>query len=141
MAGLFDNLPNPEDVEAVMGVDTYALVSGCQVLRAEPGYAEVKMPVGPSVLNGHGNLHGGAMFTLADYASALASNLCGHPTMAVNASIQFMSAVRGGHVIAKATTVKNGKRLKFQTVDIVDADGRLVAVFQSGAMHVPRRDG
>ena len=136
---MFERLPNPKEVEAVMGLDAYARHSGCEVLRAEPGYAEVRLPVGPEVLNGHGNLHGGALFTLADYAAALASNLCDHPTMAVNGSIAYLSAVRGGHVVAKARTVKNGRRMTFQLVEIYDAEERLVATFQGGSMHVPQK--
>lgn len=138
---MFERLPNPEQVEAIMGIDTYAQKTGCEILRAEPGYAEVRLPIVPGVLNGHGNLHGGALFTLADYAAALASNLCDHPTMAVSCSIAYLNAVRGGHVLAKARTVKNGRRMKFQLVEIFDAEDRLVATFQGGAMHVSRREG
>lgn len=124
-----------------MGIDLFAREIGCEVLRAEPGYAEVRLPLAPKVMNGHGNLHGGALFTLADYASALASNLNDHPTMAINGSISFLSAVRDGHVLARARTVKNGRRMKFQVVEIFDAAERLVATFQSGCMHVPPKNG
>lgn len=125
----------------LMGVDNYAVLAGMEVIRAEPGYAEVKLPVTEKVLNGHGNLHGGAMFTLADYAGAISSNMHGRATMAVNGSISFLRAVRSGFVLARATTVKNGRRLNFITVEIVDDRDRLVATFQGGAMPVERKDG
>lgn len=124
----------------IMGHDAFITLAGVEVVRAEAGFAEVRLPVTPKVLNGHGKVHGGALFTLADYAGAIASNLHGETTMAVNGSISFMRGVTEGHVTARARTVKNGRRMKFLVAEIFDAEERLVAVFQGGAMHVPRRD-
>ncbi len=130
-----------ERFRALMGVDNYADLAGMEVVRAEPGYAEVKLPLTEKVMNGHGNLHGGAMFTLADYAGAIASNMHGAPTLAVNGSISFMRAVRSGFVLARAKTVKTGRRMNFVVVDIVDENDRPVATFQGGAMAVERKEG
>ncbi len=136
---LFDNLPDREKVERLMGLDAYAEHSGMEVLRAEPGRAEVRLTLSPSVLNGHGNLHGGALFTLADYAGAIASNMHGEPTAAITGSISFLKAVRGGHVVAEARTTRAGRRITFQSVDIRDGEGNLVATFQGAAMLVRRK--
>lgn len=125
----------------IMGYDAFITLAGVEVVQAEAGFAEVRLPVTPKVLNGHGKVHGGALFTLADYAGAIASNLHGETTMAVNGSISFMRGVTEGHVTARARTVKDGRRMKFIVAEIFDVDERLVAVFQGGAMHVPRRDG
>lgn len=130
-----------ERFREIMGVDNYADLAGMEVIRAEPGYAEVRMPLTEKVMNGHGNLHGGAMFTLADYAGAIASNMHGAPTLAVNGSISFLRAVRSGHVLARARTVKTGRRMNFVSVDIVDGSDRLVATFQGGAMAVGEKGG
>ena len=120
----------------VMGVDAYAAAAGMEVLVAAPGYAEVRMPVAPNILNGHGKVHGGAIFTLADYASAIASNMLGEPSMATDGSVSFLRATESGHLIAKAKTVKSGKRMNFQTVEIFNAKGELVASFQGGSIKV-----
>ena len=125
----------------IMGRDAFVELAGVEVVRAEAGFAEVRLPVTAKVLNGHGKVHGGAIFTLADYAGAIASNLHGETTMAVNGAISFMRGVTSGHVTARARTVKSGKRMKFQVVEVFDAEERLVATFQGGSMHVPRRDG
>ena len=130
-----------ERFREIMGVDNYAVLAGMEVIRAEPGYAEVKLPLTDKVMNGHGNLHGGAMFTLAGYAGAIASNMHGGPTLAVNGSISFLRAVRSGYVLARARTVKTGRRMNFVSVDVVDENDRPVATFQGGAMAVGRKDG
>ena len=123
----------------VMGDDVYALrTTGIEVVEAKPGYARTRLPVTPAIMNGHGNVHGGAYFTLADYTAALASNMLGPRNMAVNGSISFLRAVRGGELIAEARTVKSGKRMSFMTVEIRDASGELAAVFQSSSITVDR---
>ncbi len=125
-----------ERFRAIMGTDNYADLAGMEVVLAEPGRAEVRLPLTDKVMNGHGNLHGGALFTLADYAGAIASNMHGTPTVAANGTISFLRAVRSGYVLARAKTVKTGRRMNFVTVDIVDEQDRLVATFQGGAMAV-----
>lgn len=125
-----------EKLFQAMGRDAFADLAGMEVVDAGPGRAEVVMPVVPAILNGHGKVHGGALFTLADYAAAVASNLQGDPTMATNGSISFLRAVSDGRVVAKARTVKSGRRMKYQVVDMFDDAGNLVAVFQGGAIVV-----
>lgn len=137
----FEKIANRGVVENLLGRDAFARTAGLEVIAAEPGRATVRMPVRENLLNGHGNLHGGALFTLADYAAAVASNMYGDATMALDGSISFLNAVRGGSVTAVAKTVKAGRRIKFQTVDIRDDDGVLVATYQSGSISVRRKDG
>lgn len=120
----------------LMGDDAYAALTGIEVLEAKPGYAKTRLPVTPKVLNGHGNVHGGAYFTMADYTAALASNMYGVPTIAVNGSISFLRACREGQLVAEAKTVKVGRRMTFMTVEIVDTEGKLAATFQSGSISV-----
>lgn len=132
-------MPEVPQWRRYMGTDNYADMTGLEVLEAEAGYAKVRLPVADVLMNGHGNVQGGAYFTLADYAAAIASNMYGKPTVAVNGTISFLSPVREGHLVAEARTVKAGKRMNFMTVDIRDADGRLVAVFQ-GASATVRKD-
>ena len=123
----------------VMGDDVYALrTTGIEVVEAKAGYARTRLPVTPAIMNGHGNVHGGAYFTLADYTAALASNMLGPRNMAVNGSISFLRAVRAGELIAEARTVKSGKRMSFMTVEIRDASGELAATFQSSSITVDR---
>lgn len=125
-----------EKLTQAMGRDAFAELAGMEVVDAGPGYAEVIMPVVPAILNGHGKVHGGALFTLADYAAAVASNLHGEATMATNGSISFLRAVAGGQVVAKARTVKSGRRMKYQMVELFDDAGDLVVLFQGGSIVV-----
>lgn len=134
----FSKIPNQGQAEELLGRDAFAKTAGLEVLHAAAGFAKVRMAAAAHVLNGHGNLHGGALFTLADYAAAIASNMFGKPTMALNGSISFLQAVRGGYVTAVARTVKSGRRVTFQVVEIFDEDETPVAIFQGGSIAVKR---
>ncbi|MCC8109782.1 MAG: PaaI family thioesterase [Planctomycetes bacterium] len=133
-------MKDSEEFLRIMGKDVYAHHTGIEVLTAEPGYSKTRLPVSPETLNGHGNLHGGALFTLADYTAAIASNMLGVPTVAVNGNIQYLRSVRGGSVTCEARVIKTGKRMNFMTVEIRNDQDDLVATFQGGAMTVVRKD-
>ena len=125
----------------IMGHDAYALdATKIEVLEARPGYARTRMPVTPQIINGHGNVHGGAYFTFADFTAAIASNMHGATTVATNASISFLRAVHvnESELFAEARTVKTGKRMNFMTAEIKDAAGNLIAVFQASSLNVSK---
>ena len=62
--------------------DAYAKQAGIELLEVSLGRAKVKMPIMDQHKNSHGTVHGGAIFTLADTAFALASNSHGIPAAA-----------------------------------------------------------
>lgn len=132
-------MPKKEELIELMGHDAYAELTGVEVTRAEIGYVEARLPVTPKILNGHGKVQGGAIFTLADYTSACVANLYGEATAATNCSISYLKAVSRGCLLAKARSVRSGRRMKYTTVEIFDDAGDLCAIFQSGAIVVAGR--
>lgn len=107
--------------------DRFATENGMELLKVEPGYAEARMPVSKSHLNGYGTVQGGAMFTLADFAFAAASNAKGFATVSCGASINYFKPPVGKVITAKATEVSSSRRLCTYDVDVFDEDGGLVA--------------
>ena len=61
---------------------------------------------------------GGAIFTLADFALAIASNIGEEPSVAVSNTINFMSATKGSVLKATCDVDKSGRRLGFYTVNV-----------------------
>jgi acyl-CoA thioesterase len=110
--------------------DQFAKHNGIELVSAALGQARVKMTLQPHHLNGVGLAHGGAIFTLADFAFAVASNSHGTLAVAINVSISFLKAVRAGTLWAEAREVSLNPRLGSYTVDVKDDTGQLVAVFQ-----------
>ncbi|MBR6365394.1 MAG: PaaI family thioesterase [Lachnospiraceae bacterium] len=79
--------------------------------------------------NAYGGVMGGVIFTLADYAFAAASNNIHRVTVAMQVSINYLSAPKGEKLTATAKCIKDGKTSMVVNVDIVDDTGRAVAQF------------
>ncbi|WP_291684438.1 hydroxyphenylacetyl-CoA thioesterase PaaI [Bradyrhizobium sp.] len=79
---------------------------GLERLSIEAGRASVAMTVLPSMVNGIGITHGGAIFTLADTVFSLASNSYNERTVASHCSVSFLHPTRlGDRLVATATEV------------------------------------
>ncbi len=110
--------------------DRFAKHNGIELVSLAPGRAQVKMTLQPHHLNGVDLAHGGAIFTLADFAFAVASNSHGTLAVAINVSITFLKAVSTGTLWAEARELSVNPRLGSYTIEVKDDTGELVAVFQ-----------
>ncbi len=119
-----------DSMNAVICKDEFAKLVGIEILEHGPGRAKVKMAVTPRHCNGLGMVHGGAMFTLADYAFAAACNSHGFASVAINASINYLRAPKGAVLYAEAEEVAVDGKLGSCLVRVLDEDGGLVATFQ-----------
>jgi acyl-CoA thioesterase len=88
------------------------------------------MAVQPHHLNGYRSVQGGAIFTLADFAFAAASNAHGKVAVAINVSITFIKAAHAGTLLAEAREVSANPKLGTYTINITDEQNALIAVFQ-----------
>ena len=92
------------------GNDNFADALGIRLIEAKDGYAKVQMKVEKTHTNAHGFTHGGAIFSLADYAFAHACNYGDNVAVAVQASINFLRPSAEGDVLtSEATRVSDGK--------------------------------
>jgi acyl-CoA thioesterase len=113
--------------------DRYAKLTGIELVEVAEGRAKARLKISGQHLNGVGIAHGGAIFTLADFVFAAASN--SHETLAVaiNVSISYLKAVFNGTLIAEAREVAINPKLASYTVEVRDETGDLVAIFQGMA--------
>jgi len=119
-----------EDLLSFFGKDQFAAHCGIEVVDIGKGKATVRMEVRAIHLNSHGTIHGGALFTLADAAFALASNSHGIPAAAINAHISYMKSARSGMLYAKAEEFALNPKLGSYTVYVTDETGDGIAIFQ-----------
>jgi acyl-CoA thioesterase len=113
--------------------DQFAVRTNIELLSIAPGQARAKMAIQPFHLNGVGTVMGGAIFTLADFAFAAASNSHGTVAVAVNVSISFLKAVTAGTLWAEAREISKNFKLGSYTVEVKDDQGEIVALFQGMA--------
>ena len=127
---------NPSTEEALkryMGNDEFARICNIELVSARPGYAKARMALGRQHLNGFGIIQGGAIFTLADFAFAAASNAHGTVSVAVNTNMTFMKAAVSGTLWAEARENARNAKLGSYTVEVRDDQGELIGIFQGMA--------
>ena len=110
--------------------DQFVNHCGIELVSRQPGQAVARMIVKPLHLNALGIVQGGAIFTLADFAFAVASNGHGTAAVGINVSITYVKATTSGVLTAEAREVSLNPKLGSYTVNVTDQTGAIVAVFQ-----------
>lgn len=117
--------------EALLAAEGTGSVWNIQLVDAADGYARIAMKVRPDMVNGHGAIHGGMTFALADTAFAYACNSRNVRTVGQAASIVYLSPGRVGETLyAEARMTARQGRTGVCTVCVTAEDGRVVAQFQ-----------
>ncbi len=118
-----------ESVRNFFKNDRFAEHVGIELLEVSEGRAKAKMEIKEHHLNGVNIAHGGAIFSLADLAFAVASN--SHRTIAlgINANISYLKAAAGGTLIAEAKEVSLNLKLATYEVRVTDENNDLIAIF------------
>ena len=110
--------------------DQFAKRADIELLSVQTGRATAKMTLHPHHCNGLGTVHGGAIFTLADFAFAAAANSHGTTSVAINACVTFMKAATTGTLWAEAREVSKNFKIGSYVVEVKDDQGELIAQFQ-----------
>jgi len=109
--------------------DRYAALTGVEIVEAGKGYCRTSMKIEDKHLNAAKVVQGGAIFTLADLAFAIASNSHGQLALAINVNISYLSSVSTGTLYATATEVNEPNRLGAYDVLVTDDQQRIIARF------------
>jgi acyl-CoA thioesterase len=129
--------PSPAFLRRFFRGDRHAAGAGVRLVDCGPGRAVARMTLRPAHLNGVGVAQGGAIFTLADFAFAVACNTHGPVALAIEVTISFLAATTRGTLTATAIEVARSARLSRVEVEVRDAAGTRVALFH-GTAYVTR---
>jgi acyl-CoA thioesterase len=113
--------------------DKFAEFNGIKLIEAGEGFAKANIKIEDKHLNSVGTVHGGLLFTLADFVFAVACNSYGTITVAINASISYFRAVKEGILTASAREVSIQRKLSNYLIEIKDEENNLIALFQGMA--------
>jgi uncharacterized protein (TIGR00369 family) len=108
----------------------YARLLGIEIVKLTRGEAVLSMTVRPELTRMEGILHGGALASLMDSASAFAVLTLlepGERTVTVDLTLHFMRPVSEGRVEARGRVLRAGRRVFTVSIDATDADGKSVA--------------
>lgn len=118
------------DIKEFLKNDRLAALLGIELQEVGNGHAIAKMEIAEKHLNTVDIVHGGAIFSLADYAFAAASNSHGNVALAINANISFVKAVGCGILYAEAIENSRSYKLATYTVNVLNEEKELIASFQ-----------
>lgn len=105
---LSDN-PTLEEVASYFANDQFATrAAGCTVVEARRGHAVCEMKLTEIHRNATGNVMGGAIFTLADFALAITCNIGEPPSVSVSNTIKYFSATKGKSSSLPAMSINRG---------------------------------
>jgi uncharacterized protein (TIGR00369 family) len=107
----------------------YAHLLGINFEEATRGAATLSMSARPELERFGGIMHGGALASLADTASAFAVLSTLEPeeqTVTVDLTLHYLRPITEGKLTARARVVRAGRRVATVSVEIFDESGRLV---------------
>lgn len=120
---------NVDEAREFFKGDTFATNNGMVLDELGENYAKCSVLLNENHRNAYGGVMGGVIFTLADFAFAVASNNVHRPTVAQQVSINFLSSTKGKKLYAIAKCKKDGRTSAIYNIDVVDDLGKEIAQF------------
>ncbi len=115
-----------------------------RTVASEDGKVTMMMDVTPNALNGYGYVHGGMLFTLADYAMGAACRTLvkeGQSPVTLEAKANYISNVKEGRLIARSEALHQGKHLIMLETRIYEADANELIMIVTGTFYIIPDEG
>lgn len=117
-------------IQKALSTVPYARLIGIELEEVGAGTATLAVQVRKELMQNHGVVHGGAIASLIDTATAFAIISLLAPkdkVTTVDLAISYLRPVTRGRLRAVATVVRAGRRLFVVSADVVDRQGKLTA--------------
>ncbi|QDG76000.1 hydroxyphenylacetyl-CoA thioesterase PaaI [Labrenzia sp. PHM005] len=112
---------------------------GMKILHIAPGEADISMTITEDMTNGHGNCHGGYIFSLADSAFAFACNTYNQMTVAQHCSVTYIApGTLGDFLTASAREISRTGRSGIYDIRVIREDGKVIAEFRGHSRTINR---
>lgn len=118
---------NMEKLKEFFKNDTLAQTMGIEIEEAAFEKTICSMVVSDRFLNAKGSVHGGTIYSLADYTFAVASNLGGKLCVTLDANVTYFRPAKDNKLIATAVLVSSTKHTCNYNISVCDGQDRLVA--------------
>lgn len=126
-----------EEAREIFINDRYAMVTtGIDIEEVKDKYAKCSLKLDERHKNAIARVMGGAIYTLADFTFAVATNFRQTPTVTTVSQISFVGAAKGDMLYAESKLLKDGRRNCFYEIQVTDNLGTLVAVVSASGTHL-----
>ena len=122
--------PEDSSVAIIQGVNAphqFSYENGIVLTDVGPGYAKGELIIGPDSINPHGNVHGGALSTLADTVGGCCACSKGGSCVTSGCSIEYLRPANGSKIYCTATPKKLGRTLSVVALEMTNDQGAVVA--------------
>lgn len=116
-----------DELRSFFSNDRVATGLGFEIAEVDSDHCVVTADVEDKHLNGNNVVQGGVLFTLADFACAVAANADTPAFVSANGNISYLNAATGKKLIANAHVIRKGKTLTFCNAEITDETGKMIA--------------
>lgn len=117
-----------EYAESYFRDDRFATgTTGIEIVDVRSQYAKCSLKIDERHLNAAGTVMGGAIFTLADFTFAVASNSEGQWVVSVSSTIEYLSASKGPVLYCEAECLRSGRNVCFYEMTVTGDDGKIIA--------------
>ena len=113
------------------------------VVESEDGTSVLTMDVTPNALNRYGYVHGGMLFTLADYAMGATARTIvpeGSSPVTLEAKANYVSNLKQGRLVARCEALHQTKRLITLETRITNAETDELVMIVTGTFYVIRKE-
>lgn len=108
----------------------FALLLGMRLTKLENGFARVRLPYHEKLLQPFGRVHGGAIYSMADYALGWAGYSVVEPmeeVTTIEMKMNYIATIHDGVLIAEAKVIHCGSRTILVNVDVRTNKKKLIA--------------
>lgn len=107
--------------------DRFVKICGIEIISVGEGTSECSLKISDMHLNSADLVQGGAIYTLADFAFAVAANSEGRLTLTMNNNISYLRPAKGTTLIAKAKKISSTTSTCLYEVEVTDELNTYVA--------------
>ncbi|MBQ5797414.1 MAG: PaaI family thioesterase [Firmicutes bacterium] len=98
--------------------NTFMRKNRIRITEVDMDHAKAEAIITQELKNLHGNVHGGAYFTMADACCGILARADGRKYVTTDTSFRFLKGADAGTMVATSSVVKRGKTLSFFRVEI-----------------------
>ncbi|MFI3265671.1 MAG: PaaI family thioesterase [Rikenellaceae bacterium] len=123
------------DIQEIFSREPFAGNLGIVIDQITDEYIQVSLKVDDKHLNLASVVHGGVVFTLADYAMGIAANQSGDVFLSIQSDIRFVASARKGDtIIARAYKVMVRNRISYYRAEVMNSSLEPIAIAE-GMFH------
>ncbi len=129
-----------EEARGYFADDIYAMsTTGIEIDDIGENWAQCSLSIEKRHMAVGDHVMGGAIYTLADFAFAVASNSGDQITFTTTSSITYLSQPKDMKLIARCQCIRDGRKTCYYETKITDGLGNMVACITSNGMHIEKK--